>query len=103
MTSSSAGRLRRITNRDGIGSPNRASRRRSSAGRLARLCCRARRSIDLPEGPEMERYQMLIGGEWVDAEGGATFESENPFRGRPWALVPRGTPADVERAVEAAL
>ena len=50
----------------------------------------------------MERYQMLIGGEWVDAEGGATFESENPFRGSPWALVPRGTPADVERAVEAA-
>ncbi|MDF2781854.1 MAG: carnitine dehydratase, partial [Geminicoccaceae bacterium] len=50
----------------------------------------------------MERYQMLIGGEWVDADGGATFESENPFRGSPWALVPRGTPADVERAVEAA-
>ena len=50
----------------------------------------------------MERYQMLIGGEWVDAAGGATFESENPFRGSPWALVPRGTPADVERAVEAA-
>jgi (Z)-2-((N-methylformamido)methylene)-5-hydroxybutyrolactone dehydrogenase len=50
----------------------------------------------------MKRYQMLIGGEWVEAEGGATFESENPFLGGPWALVPRATPADVERAVAAA-
>ena len=50
----------------------------------------------------MKRYQMLIGGEWVDAEGGATFESENPFLGGPWALVPKATPADVDRAVEAA-
>ena len=50
----------------------------------------------------MKRYQMLIGGEWVDAEGGETFESENPFLGAAWALVPRATPADVDRAVEAA-
>jgi aldehyde dehydrogenase (NAD+) len=50
----------------------------------------------------MQRYQMLIGGEWVDAEGGATFESENPFLGTAWALVPRATPADVDRAVAAA-
>ena len=50
----------------------------------------------------MKRYQMLIGGEWVDAEGGATFESENPFLGGPWAVVPRATPADVDRAVGAA-
>ena len=50
----------------------------------------------------MKRYQMLIGGEWLDAEGGATFESENPFLGGPWALIPRATPADVDRAVEAA-
>ena len=50
----------------------------------------------------MKRYQMLIGGEWVDAAGGETFESENPFLGAAWALVPRATPADVDRAVEAA-
>jgi (Z)-2-((N-methylformamido)methylene)-5-hydroxybutyrolactone dehydrogenase len=50
----------------------------------------------------MQRHQMLIGGEWVDAEGGAVFESENPFQGGPWALVPRATPGDVDRAVEAA-
>ena len=38
----------------------------------------------------MKRYQMLIGGEWVDAAGGETFESENPFLGAAWALVPQG-------------
>ena len=27
----------------------------------------------------MKRYQMLIGGEWLDAEGGATFESGEPI------------------------
>ena len=50
----------------------------------------------------MKRYQMLIGGEWVDAEGGETFETENPFLGAAWALVPRATAADVDRAVDAA-
>ncbi len=50
----------------------------------------------------MQRYQMLIGGEWVDAASGETFESENPFLGGPWARVPRAAPADVDRAVEAA-
>jgi acyl-CoA reductase-like NAD-dependent aldehyde dehydrogenase len=50
----------------------------------------------------MQRYQMLIGGEWVDAASDETFESENPFLGEPWALVPRAAPADVDRAVEAA-
>ena len=29
----------------------------------------------------MRRYQMLIGGEWVDAETRETFETENPFLG----------------------
>jgi aldehyde dehydrogenase (NAD+) len=50
----------------------------------------------------MQRHQMLIGGEWVDAQGGEVLESENPFRGGPWALIPRATPADVDRAVAAA-
>jgi aldehyde dehydrogenase (NAD+) len=50
----------------------------------------------------MKSYQMLIGGEWVDAEGGATFETDNPFLGAPWALVPRAVPGDIDRAVAAA-
>jgi aldehyde dehydrogenase (NAD+) len=45
---------------------------------------------------------MLIGGDWVDADSGEHFESFNPFTGKPWALIPRATPADVERAVAAA-
>jgi (Z)-2-((N-methylformamido)methylene)-5-hydroxybutyrolactone dehydrogenase len=50
----------------------------------------------------MKRYQMLIGGEWVDAEARETFETENPFLGAAWAFVPRAKNADVDRAVEAA-
>ena len=50
----------------------------------------------------MKRYQMLVGGEWVDAAGGQTFETDNPYLGAPWALVPRAAPVDVDRAVAAA-
>ena len=50
----------------------------------------------------MQTYKMLIGGAWQDAAGGDTFETENPFLGAPWALVPRGTVADVDAAVAAA-
>ena len=45
---------------------------------------------------------MFIGGQWVDAASGEYFESDNPFTGQPWALIPRGTAADVDRAVRAA-
>jgi len=51
---------------------------------------------------ELQRYQMLIDGQWVDAEGGKTFESVNPATEAPWALIPEASAADVERAVEAA-
>jgi acyl-CoA reductase-like NAD-dependent aldehyde dehydrogenase len=50
----------------------------------------------------LKRYRMLIGGEWVDARGEETFESVDPFTGRPWAVVPRAGPADVDAAVGAA-
>ena len=50
----------------------------------------------------MNSHQMLIGGEWVDAEDGRTFESDNPYLGAPWALVPRAGVNDVNRAVAAA-
>ena len=45
---------------------------------------------------------MFIGGRWTDAASGDHFESDDPFVGRPWALIPRGTNADVDRAVQAA-
>jgi aldehyde dehydrogenase (NAD+) len=45
---------------------------------------------------------MYIGGRWTEASSGEYFESDDPFRGKPWALIPRGTSADVDCAVTAA-
>ena len=50
----------------------------------------------------LARYQMYIDGRFVDADGGGTFESDDPFRGQPWALIARGAAEDVDRAVRAA-
>ena len=50
----------------------------------------------------MKKHQMLIGGKWVDPASGEWFESVNPFTAKPWALVPRGSKADVDQAVAAA-
>lgn len=50
----------------------------------------------------MKSYKMLIGGEWIYAAGGETFETENPFTGAAWATVPRAGTADVDRAAAAA-
>src|SRR3954452_13706155 len=50
----------------------------------------------------MQTYRMFIGGEWVNAASGETFESHNPFTGKPWALISRGREPDAARAVEAA-
>ncbi|MEL6434532.1 MAG: aldehyde dehydrogenase [Pseudomonadota bacterium] len=51
---------------------------------------------------EITTYKMLIGGEWVDASDGSTFESTNPATGAVWSRVPEATEADVDRAVRAA-
>src|SRR5262245_4786306 len=50
----------------------------------------------------LTRYRMYVGGEWIDAGSGDYFESDNPYLGEPWALIPRGTADDVDRAVRAA-
>ena len=50
----------------------------------------------------MRSCQILIGGEWVDARSGRTFESFDPYTGKPWALVPRAGPEDIDAAVAAA-
>jgi aldehyde dehydrogenase (NAD+) len=50
----------------------------------------------------MKKYQMLINGARVDPATGAWFESVNPFTAQAWALVPRATKEDVDRAVSAA-
>ncbi len=50
----------------------------------------------------MERYPMHIDGESTEAAGGAWFETQNPFTGKTWAEVARGTAEDAARAVQAA-
>ncbi|MBX3650915.1 MAG: aldehyde dehydrogenase [Burkholderiales bacterium] len=50
----------------------------------------------------LKKYRMFIGGEWVEAASGDTFPSDNPYTAQPWAEIPRGGKADVERAVDAA-
>ncbi|MBI2527968.1 MAG: aldehyde dehydrogenase [Candidatus Rokubacteria bacterium] len=50
----------------------------------------------------MEKAQHYIDGEFVAPASGAYFESYDPYRGEPWALVARGDAADVDRAVRAA-
>ncbi len=51
---------------------------------------------------DLQSFKMFIGGRFVDALSGQTFESQNPYTGRPWATVPDGSPEDVDQAVAAA-
>ena len=51
---------------------------------------------------DIQRFQMYIGGAWCDPASGEWFESYNPYTGRVWAEIPRGSAADAERAVAAA-
>ncbi len=50
----------------------------------------------------LEQFRMTIGGKAVDAISGKTFETQNPYTGRPWAVVPDAGPEDVDAAVAAA-
>ena len=50
----------------------------------------------------MIKYQTVIAGDWVDSVSGQFFETDNPYTGKPWALIPRCTADDVDRAVRAA-
>ena len=47
-------------------------------------------------------YQNHIGGKWIDADAGATFESKNPATGEVLGIFPDSGVADVDRAVQAA-
>jgi phenylacetaldehyde dehydrogenase len=46
--------------------------------------------------------KMLIGGKWVDAVSGKTFETYNPATGEVLARVAEGDRADIDQAVKAA-
>lgn len=49
-----------------------------------------------------DRYGLLINGEWVDAEGGKTFDTFNPATGEKLSTCADASAGDVERAVAAA-
>jgi acyl-CoA reductase-like NAD-dependent aldehyde dehydrogenase len=51
---------------------------------------------------DVREARQWIGGEWVDAAGGETFEDRDPYTGDVVALVPAGAADDARRAVEAA-
>src|SRR2546423_15150924 len=57
--------------------------------------------VETPVAGEVRHYQMFIGGEWVNAQSGRTFESINPYTGKLWAVVPEAAEADVDAAVSA--
>jgi (Z)-2-((N-methylformamido)methylene)-5-hydroxybutyrolactone dehydrogenase len=49
-----------------------------------------------------EAFQLYIDGAFCKAEGGATFESLDPSTGKTWALMPKASAADTDRAVRSA-
>jgi alpha-ketoglutaric semialdehyde dehydrogenase len=51
---------------------------------------------------ETRFFKNFIGGEWVDAASGETFESSSPATGESIGVFPKSGPEDVDRAVEAA-
>ncbi len=55
-----------------------------------------------PASQRLEHFAMIIDGQTVGAASGRTYESENPYLGRAWAVVPDGGTEDVEKAVAAA-
>lgn len=50
----------------------------------------------------MQTYQNFIGGAWIDASDGATFENHNPATGEVLGLFPKATRDDARRAIAAA-
>src|ERR671938_1109128 len=48
------------------------------------------------------KYQLFIGGQWVDAESGKTFETPNPATGQTLAEVAEGDNGDIDKSVAAA-
>lgn len=50
----------------------------------------------------MKKYQLYIDGKWQDSQSGDWFESHDPYADEAWALIPRASQEDVNRAVDAA-
>ena len=59
-------------------------------------------AIDTAAGTEVKHFKNYIGGEWVDAQSGDTFEVINPANEEVVATVPSGGRDDAQRAIAAA-
>ncbi len=57
--------------------------------------------IDLQD-PSLFRQQCYVGGQWVDADNGATIEVHNPATAEVLGTVPKLGAAETKRAIEAA-
>jgi aldehyde dehydrogenase (NAD+) len=57
---------------------------------------------NLTAGKPPLKYEMYLGGRWVDSQHGSRIDSLNPFLGEVWASVPDASAADVDAAVSAA-
>lgn len=57
---------------------------------------------DVMAEEQLEEFRLFIDGKTVDALSARTFESLNPYTGRPWARLADGGPEDVDAAVTAA-
>lgn len=53
-------------------------------------------------GIALKQYEMYIDGAWTNSSNGATINVRNPSSGEIIAAIPRGTEADVDKAVHAA-
>src|SRR5207237_5957923 len=51
---------------------------------------------------DTKTFKNFVGGEWVDAANGDTFESRSPATGETIGVFPKSSAEDVDRAVEAA-
>jgi aldehyde dehydrogenase (NAD+) len=58
---------------------------------------------DITDSRPLETHDLQIGGTRSKPTSGLYFQTDNPFSGEVWANVARGTKADVDRAVEAAV
>jgi acyl-CoA reductase-like NAD-dependent aldehyde dehydrogenase len=58
--------------------------------------------MTVPTDTKKDEYRQFIGGQWVEASNGNTFDNLNPFTGEVIASVAAGTRDDARRAVDAA-
>jgi succinate-semialdehyde dehydrogenase / glutarate-semialdehyde dehydrogenase len=54
------------------------------------------------QNPDLFRARCLVGGEWIDADSGATLTIRNPANGETLGTVPAMGAAETRRAIEAA-